>query len=69
MNKNLPLYKKIKLSLKDKIDSCEYLAGETIPSERDLAKVFGANRATIKKPFNLCVMMEFFTLYPVPELL
>ena len=35
MSNNLPLYKKIKLSLKDKIDSGEYLAGETIPSERD----------------------------------
>lgn len=64
MNKNLPLYKKIKLSLKDKIDSGEYLAGETIPSERDLAKVFGANRATIKKAIqSLC---DDGILYTVP---
>ena len=64
MSKNLPLYKKIKLSLKDKIDSGEYLAGETIPSERDLAKVFGTNRATIKKAIqSLC---DDGILYTVP---
>ena len=64
MSNKLPLYKKIKLSLKDKIDSGEYLAGETIPSERDLAKVFGANRATIKKAIqSLC---DDGILYTIP---
>lgn len=49
MNKSIPIYKQVKLSIRDKIDNFEFLAGESIPSERELAKLYGVNRMTIKK--------------------
>lgn len=49
MNSNLPIYKQIKFFIKDLIDNDEFLPGESIPSERELAKIYGVNRMTIKK--------------------
>lgn len=63
MDKHIPLYKQIKTFIKDKIDSGEYYSGDSIPSERELAKFFGANRTTIKKAIqSLCDDGVLFTV-------
>ncbi|MFR4996677.1 MAG: GntR family transcriptional regulator, partial [Clostridium paraputrificum] len=64
MNDNIPIYKKVKLSIKDKIDNDEFLAGEAILSERELAKLYGVNRMTIKKAIQS--LIEDGILYSVP---
>lgn len=55
VNLKKPLY----LILRDKIaaliDSGEYLPGEMIPSEREMAKEYNTNRMTIKKAISLLV--------------
>lgn len=47
-----PLYIQIENLLEKKILSKEFLPGEKIPSERDLAQKYGVNRMTVKKAIN-----------------
>lgn len=46
-NSSKPIYLQIVEYFKDKIDSGDWPIGETIPAQRDLAKLFGTNRSTI----------------------
>lgn len=55
MNTTKPLYLQIKEKITALIDSGEYLPGEMIPSEREMAKTFGINRMTVKKAISLLV--------------
>lgn len=55
MNTGKPLYFQIKEKITELIDSNEYLPGEMIPSEREMAKALGINRMTVKKAVSLLV--------------
>lgn len=55
MNAAKPLYLQIKEKITAWIDSGEYLPGEMIPSEREMAKTLGINRMTVKKAISLLV--------------
>lgn len=60
----LPIYKQLKFYIKEKIDNDEYLPGEAILSERELAKKYGVNRMTVKKA--LQSLIEDGILYSIP---
>lgn len=64
MSNKLPIYKQVKFLIKEKIDNEEYLPGEAILSERELAKKYGVNRMTIKKAIQS--LIEDGLLYSVP---
>ncbi len=48
MDQKLPLYLKIRNDLKSKIDSGKWEVGSLIPSEKELAKIYGVSRVTIR---------------------
>lgn len=50
-----PLYLQVKEKIAALIDSGEYLPGEMIPSEREMAKEFDVNRMTVKKAVSMLV--------------
>lgn len=49
MNYKLPLYVQLQDIIIRKIEEKEYLPGEAIPSERNLAKIYNVNRMTAKR--------------------
>ncbi len=65
MSSKLPIYKQVKFKIKDKIDDGEYLPGQSISSERELAKKFGVNRNTIKKAIQS--LIDDGLLYSIPS--
>lgn len=54
-NLKKPLYLLLRDKIAALIDSGEYLPGEMIPSEREMAKQYNTNRMTIKKAIGLLV--------------
>ena len=53
-----PLYRQIIDNIIKQIENNEYLPNEKLPSERDLAELYGVNRMTIKKAMDMLVEME-----------
>jgi GntR family transcriptional regulator len=51
-NGNTPIYEQIYQNLKTKIDNTEFSAGESFPSERELAEKFGVSRMTVRQALN-----------------
>lgn len=49
----VPLYRKIYLDLKQKIDNQEYAAGQRLPYERELCQHYGVERVTVRKSLEL----------------
>lgn len=49
---NTPIYEQIYQNLKTKIDNTEFSAGESFPSERELAEKFGVSRMTVRQALN-----------------
>lgn len=54
-----PLYRQIVDIIIQQIESNEYLPNEKLPSERDLAELYGVNRMTVKKAMDMLVEMEY----------
>ena len=46
--RNIPLHHQVFLVLQDRIAERRYAPGEALPSEEDLAKLFGVSRVTIR---------------------
>lgn len=55
MEYQIPLYLQLRDMIKQKIDDGEYLPGEKLPSEREMAATFKINRMTIKKAIDTLV--------------
>lgn len=53
MSSLLPVYYQIKNKIQEWIVSKEYLAGEKIPSENELAKIFGVSRLTVRQAITI----------------
>jgi len=51
-----PLYQQIEDYILDKIESHEYKEGDTIPTEKELCKLFNTSRATVNKALNHLVI-------------
>jgi len=49
----VPLYRKIYLDLKKKIQDGEYVSGQKLPYERELCDFYGVKRVTIRKSLEL----------------
>ena len=49
----VPLYRKIYLDLKEKINSKEFAPGQKLPCERDLCELYGVKRVTIRKSLEM----------------
>ena len=49
MDYRMPLYMQLKEIIIKRIEDGEYLPGEKIPSEREMADTYGVNRMTVKK--------------------
>lgn len=47
-----PLYHQVYLVLRERIQSGDYGAGETLPGEQDLARAFDVSRITVKRALN-----------------
>lgn len=47
-----PLYKQIETYIKERIVNGEWTVGTKLPSQRDLAHIFGVNRSTIVMAFD-----------------
>lgn len=50
-----PIYMKLAQELRQQIIDGRFLAGEALPSERDLCELMGASRVTIRKAFELLI--------------
>lgn len=50
---NYPLYRKVYLSIREKIENGEYPKGSLLPTESDLQKLFNVSRVTIRKAIEL----------------
>lgn len=50
-----PIYQQIMNTLVGKIERGEYLPGEKLPSERELAELYDVNRMTVKKAMDMLV--------------
>lgn len=48
INYQSPIYLQLRKVIRNKIDEGEYLPGTSIPSENDLAKMYGINRLTVR---------------------
>src|SRR5690348_4362839 len=48
MNYQMPMHIQLKKILREKIDDGEYQPGDQIPSERELARLYGLNRMTVR---------------------
>lgn len=55
MDYRKPLYVQLKEMLQQRIDEGEYLPGEKIPSEREMAATYNINRMTVKNAINALV--------------
>ena len=49
----VPLYRKIYLDLKKKIQDNVYVSGQKLPYERELCDLYGVKRVTIRKSLEL----------------
>ena len=49
----VPLYRKIYLDLKKKIQENEYVSGQKLPYERELCDLYGVKRVTIRKSLEM----------------
>lgn len=52
---SMPLYLQLKENIKTKIDNGEFKKGAKIPSEREMVKIYGINRMTIRKTLKLLI--------------
>ena len=50
-----PIYQQIMNTIVEKIEKGDYLPGEKLPSERELAELYGVNRMTVKKAMDMLV--------------
>jgi len=50
---NYPLYRKVYLSIREKIENGEYPKGSLLPTESDLQRLFNVSRVTIRKAIEL----------------
>ena len=55
MDYRMPLYMQLKEIIMKRIEDGEYLPGEKIPSEREMADTYGVNRMTVKNAINSLV--------------
>lgn len=55
MDYRMPLYVQLKEMIIQRIKNKEYLPGEKLPSERDMAKTYQINRMTVKNAINSLV--------------
>lgn len=55
MDYRMPLYMQLKEIIMKRIEDEEYLPGEKIPSEREMADTYGVNRMTVKNAINSLV--------------
>ena len=55
MDYRMPLYIQLKEIIIKRIEDGEYLPGEKIPSEREMANIYGVNRMTVKNAINSLV--------------
>jgi GntR family transcriptional regulator len=51
----MPLYQQIMNTIVEKIEKGDYLPGEKLPSERELAELYDVNRMTVKKAMDMLV--------------
>ena len=49
----VPLYRKIYLDLKKKIQDGDYVSGQKLPYERELCDLYGVKRVTIRKSLEM----------------
>ena len=56
MDYRMPLYMQLKEIIMKRIEDGEYLPGEKIPSEREMADTYGVNRMTVKNAINSCLL-------------
>lgn len=63
MNYRVPLYIQLKEMILQRISDGEYLPGEKIPSEREMASIYKINRMTVKNAIN--ALVEEGILYKV----
>ncbi|PID48184.1 MAG: histidine utilization repressor [Proteobacteria bacterium] len=61
---SLPLFKKIKNFIKKQIDDKKYLAGQKIPTEMQLAKMFNTSRQTANKAVSELVLEGYVVRFP-----
>ena len=50
-----PIYQQIMNTIVEKIEKGDYLPGKKLPSERELAELYGVNRMTVKKAMDMLV--------------
>lgn len=50
-----PIYQQIMNTIVGKIEKGDYLPGEKLPSERELAQLYDVNRMTVKKAMDMLV--------------
>ena len=55
MDYRMPLYMQLKEIIIKRIEDGEYLPGEKIPSEREMADTYGVNRMTVKNAISSLV--------------
>ncbi|GMQ61525.1 GntR family transcriptional regulator [Vallitalea maricola] len=55
INYQSPIYLQLRKVIRDKIDEGEYLPGTSIPSENELAKMYGINRLTVRNAIGVLV--------------
>lgn len=48
----IPLYYQLKEIIRERVDSGEWVPGDQVPSEPELAKQFGISRATVRRAFS-----------------
>lgn len=59
-----PIYTYIEEYLLDKINNQEYRPGDSIPSERELAKILQVNRMSVKKAVSNLIEAGYLVTYP-----
>lgn len=64
MDYRMPLYIQLQDIIIKKIEEKKYLPGETIPSERKMAEVYGVNRMTVKRAVNKLVELGYLVRKP-----
>lgn len=50
-----PIYLQVRKAIRDSIEEGEYLPGTSIPSENELAKLFGINRQTVRNSIGVLI--------------
>ncbi|BES66617.1 GntR family transcriptional regulator [Gottschalkiaceae bacterium SANA] len=51
-----PIYLQVRKAIRDQIDSGEFLPGMSIPSENELAELYGIHRLTVRNAISVLVM-------------